>query len=338
MAGAGGHIHGHGAAFRHDALFYDGDAEFLAGTVPFLADGIESGEPALVATDERKIRLLEAELGEGADEVTFLDMAKIGQNPARIIPIWRDFVDENVGADEAARGIGEPVWFGRSEPEITECQRHEALLNLAFDGGRPWSLLCPYDSQRLPDAILEEACRSHPVVAENGRERASQAYIPEAALHPFTGELVAPPGDAETVHFAAGGIGSVRDFVGDRASRAGLPVQRTADLVLAISELATNSVRYGNGGGSARVWVERSTFLCEVRDAGVITEPLVGRVTPTPEQFGGRGLWIVNQLCDLAQIRSSGGGSHVRVHMRLGGADAPSPRRRGEVPVADPRP
>jgi hypothetical protein len=36
-----------------------------------------------------------------------------------------------------------------------------------------------------------------------------------------------------------------------------------------------------------------------------------------PEQLHGRGLWVVNQVCDLVQIRSSNAGNVVRLHMRL---------------------
>jgi anti-sigma regulatory factor (Ser/Thr protein kinase) len=57
--------------------------------------------------------------------------------------------------------------------------------------------------------------------------------------------------------------------------------------------------------------------LCEVRDRGRIVEPLVGRLPPPLDRHGGRGLWLVNHLCDLVQIRSTEAGSVVRVHMRL---------------------
>ncbi|MBA3233977.1 MAG: MEDS domain-containing protein [Propionibacteriales bacterium] len=62
------------------------------------------------------------------------------------------------------RGIGEPVWPGRTAAELVEAQCHEALLNVAFaDSGR-WDLLCPYDIQALPDDVIAEALRSHPHV------------------------------------------------------------------------------------------------------------------------------------------------------------------------------
>ena len=56
--------------------------------------------------------------------------------------------------------------------------------------------------------------------------------------------------------------------------------------------------------------------MCEVRDTGLIAEPLVGRHRPEDGTVGGHGLWLVNQLCDLVQVRSSPTGSVVRVHMR----------------------
>jgi hypothetical protein len=45
-------------------------------------------------------------------------------------------------------------------------------------------------------------------------------------------------------------------------------------------------------------------------------EPLAGSQQPGPDQIIGRGLWLVNQLCDLIQMRTYDAGSVVRVHMR----------------------
>jgi hypothetical protein len=44
---------------------------------------------------------------------------------------------------------------------------------------------------------------------------------------------------------------------------------------------------------------------------------LVGRVRPGTDACSGRGVWLVNQLCDLVQIRSAPGGSVVRVRKCL---------------------
>lgn len=73
------------AGFRHDALLYEEDDEFLAGTVPFVRDGVEAGEPVMVVV-EAKLELMRGELGADAEGVEFLDMREAGRNPARLIP------------------------------------------------------------------------------------------------------------------------------------------------------------------------------------------------------------------------------------------------------------
>ena len=89
------------------------------------------------------------------------------------------------------------------------------------------------------------------------------------------------------------------------------------NLRLAVNELASNSVRHGGGAGTLTTWRQDGVLVFQVSDGGRIGERLVGRVRPEPDQASGRGLWLVNHLCDLVQIRSDAHGSSVRVQMRL---------------------
>jgi anti-sigma regulatory factor (Ser/Thr protein kinase) len=304
--------------FRHEVMFYDSDERFLAGTIPFIAGALEAGEPVLVAVGAERIELLRGELGTDAERVRFADMEALGNNPARIIPAWRQFVDEHVSASGCARGIGEPIWPGRSGVEIDECQRHESLLNVAF-GGRPaWSLLCPYDIASLEDQVLEAAAHSHPYLAGDGGGCANaQCRERDGSPDPFGGGFEPSPRGARELAFGREGLHDLRGLVGTEAETAGLSRERTTDLVLATSELAANSVRHGGGSGTSRFWREPGTLVVEVADAGLIEQPLVGRVCPTPSQTGGRGLWMANQVCDLVRIRSGETGTAVRLHMSL---------------------
>jgi hypothetical protein len=65
-----------------------------------------------------------------------------------------------------------------------------------------------------------------------------------------------------------------------------------------------------------RVWQDVDALICEVSDSGVIDQPLVGRELPAPGIEGGRGMWLVNQLCELVQVRSLATGTVVRLHVR----------------------
>jgi anti-sigma regulatory factor (Ser/Thr protein kinase) len=304
------------AAFSHEVAFYQDDGEFLDTAVPFIRRGLEAGEAMLVAVGKAKIRLLEDELGDGATEVRFADMVELGRNPARIIPAWRDFLDEDLKPGRGVRGIGEPIWAGRDEPELDECTRHEWLLNVAFGGGPGWSLLCPYDSGALADDVLEAARESHPYHRCNG-SLDSAAWGGLEGFSPFAGSLPPAPSGSRTLAFGREELAQARGLVGGEARDAGMPEDRAADLVIAVGELAANSVLHGGGRGTLRAWCEADTLVVEVEDRGRIEEPLVGRLRPAPEQEAGRGLWMANQLCDLVQIRSGEERTAVRLRMSL---------------------
>lgn len=298
------------AEFRHDALIYSDPQEFLEGTVPFLRAALEAEEPALVAVSQSQTALLKAELGDAAAEIRFADMETLGRNPGRIIPFWRHFVDEFGG--RPVRGIGEPVWPGREHHEIDECQRHESLLNVAFARPPAWSLLCPYDGSRLADEVLECVAASHRHVAGGGPAEGTADNL-DKDDH-FSGEFPARPPAMDSLAFGREGLAQVRRRVEKAATLVGLAADRTADLVLAASELAANSVVHGGGKGILRIWRDGERLVVEVEDRGLIEEPLVGRVRPASAQHGGLGLWLANQLCDLVQIRSGAAGTTVRLH------------------------
>ena len=306
-------------AFQHEALFYAGLDEFLAGTVPFLREGLDGDEAMLVAVPEPRLRALRSELDGDADRVTFLDMGRIGRNPAHIIPAWSEFLRDNGGGTVPVRGIGEPIWAGRSPAELVECQRHESLLNIAFAHSGVWRLLCPYDTTGLASDVLEEAECSHPWVSRaiGGRDNSPRCRALELMAEPFDAPLPPAPTGAETLRFEFGDIGAARNLVAAFARAAGLPKARVADFVLAAHELVSNSVRHGGGTGTVRVWHGDQTLVCEVTDNGRIEQPLVGRQLPSDDSLCGRGLWMANQLCDLVQIRTFVTGNVVRLHMQM---------------------
>ena len=299
--------------YRHEALFYRGDEEFLAGTVPLVRDALDAEAAVLVAVPRPQSRVLREALGRDGERVAFAGMEDLGRNPGRIIGAWRDFVRKHAGGDAAPLGIGEPIWPERTAAELVECQRHETLLNLAFPPDTPWTLLCPYDAERLAPEVLEGARRNHPHVVEDGESHRSHAY---SRAIPGSEPLPQPPADSTQMRFGHGDLGLVRELLAQRAAQAGIEGRRIADLVLAVDELATNSLRYARGEGTMRTWRENGSLLVEVVDDGHIADPLAGRDLPGPNEIGGRGLYLVNQLCDLVQMRSSPDGSVIRVHMR----------------------
>jgi anti-sigma regulatory factor (Ser/Thr protein kinase) len=292
--------------FLHEALFYAGAEQFVRRTARYIREALAAAEPVLVAVTDARAKLLRAELGPDADDVQFLDMERVGRNPARLIPALQDWVRQNAPLGRRFRGVCEPVWPGRSGTEIRECHKHEQLLATAFASGPGWSLLCPYDLEALPVDVITTAHRTH------------------AGMAP--GNILADPlpdlGPAHLeIHFELAGLPAVRAAVRAHALEAGLPDHRVADFVLVADELAANSVRHGGGGGTMRLWRQGPHVICEVHDPGVITDPLVGRRRPDfAHHVGGAGLWTANRLCDLLLIRSAEAhGTSVRAYLAAAG-------------------
>jgi anti-sigma regulatory factor (Ser/Thr protein kinase) len=162
--------------------------------------------------------------------------------------------------------------------------------------------------------VLEAARRNHPHVLERGEWTRSGTY---ARAIPGPAPLPPPAVEPTELRFTYGDLAGLRDFVARTAEHEGVDQERIGDLVLAVDELATNSLRYARGGGVLRTWRENGALLVEVADDGHIADPLAGRDCPGASEMSGRGLYLVNQVCDLVQLRSSPDGSVVRVHMHL---------------------
>jgi anti-sigma regulatory factor (Ser/Thr protein kinase) len=116
-------------------------------------------------------------------------------------------------------------------------------------------------------------------------------------------------------------LSEVRALAERQARKAGLPDARVIDFVIAVSEVAANTVRHAHSAGSMEIRSNATELVCEIRDRGVITDPMVGRQPPPPNASGGHGLWLVHQVCDRVELNSDENGTVVRLYMSLGSAD-----------------
>jgi anti-sigma regulatory factor (Ser/Thr protein kinase) len=303
--------------YLHDVMFWSGIDDFVSKTVQFVRDGVEAGEPVLVALPAERVAAVRRGLGGSASAVAFADMESLGANPACIINAWVEFAHANAG--RPSRGVGEPLWPGRRSAEVAECQLHEALLNVAIGDQTPLWLRCPYDASSLPSSVLDQARRTHPWVADPaGQSRRSEGYAgAQAGERAFAAALPEPIGRPIERCVAPDSLRGLRDLVVYAARVSGVSADRCSDLGLAVHELGVNSILHGGGSGLLRLWREPGDLVCEVSDSGLVGDPLTGRIPPGDEEAEGRGLWMVNQLCDLVQLRSGTSGTAVRVHTWL---------------------
>jgi hypothetical protein len=69
----------------------------------FIRDGLEAGEPVMVAVSALHTEWLREAL-DGQADVEFVDIEELGRNRAQIIPAWQQFVNTKVGAVSSCTG------------------------------------------------------------------------------------------------------------------------------------------------------------------------------------------------------------------------------------------
>jgi anti-sigma regulatory factor (Ser/Thr protein kinase) len=296
--------------FCHQALLYSGTTEYLTQVPGFVEQGLAAAQPVMVAVPAPKLNLVRRALRSDSG-VQFANMAELGRNPSRIIPALGEFLGEQRGSP--ARFVGEQYWPGRSAAELAEVIRHESLINRAV-AEYPVTLLCAYDVDALPETSVADAWRTHPEIIVNGILTPSHTYVPgDDVFADDQWPLSMPPEQriVRDLHFDE--LSGLRSRIHFEAAAAGLQADRADDLVLAVNEVASNSILYAGGSGVLDLWRDGDgALVCEITDTGRITDPLVGRHAPGPG-LEARGLWLVNHLCDLVEIRSGLKGTTARL-------------------------
>jgi anti-sigma regulatory factor (Ser/Thr protein kinase) len=309
----GGGAAGGGESLSHLAYFYDDERDFLSYLSAFAIAGLRNAEPVFVAVPGRKAELLRERLGAESHLLRYSAIAETGRNPARLIPELRAFIDEH--RERRVRYVSEAIWPGRSAAELCEATRHEALMNLAFAASAA-TIVCPYDVGGLAPSVVGGAEHTHPAFLRNGRTESAGGYagrgvVPAECENP----LPPPPADAQVIAYETS-LRQVRELVARRGAALRMADDRIANLVIAAGEITANTLRHTGAGGTFWIWHTGEEIICQVRDQGWIADPLAGRQRRSPEDSG-HGLWVVNQLCDLMEIRTSqAAGTIIRLHMR----------------------
>src|SRR3954454_266299 len=135
---------GHRGYF-HQTAFYATDEEFLAVAQPFLSEGLNAGEPVVVASTPHHQRLIK-DVFPGVSEIRYIENGAQYVGPAAAISAYRrllaDYVRQGaqqirVTGDVPHPGLGVPWdWWAR----------YESAVNVAFDDFPLWGL-CPYDTR-----------------------------------------------------------------------------------------------------------------------------------------------------------------------------------------------
>ncbi|HEY3736389.1 MAG TPA: sensor histidine kinase [Jatrophihabitans sp.] len=290
------------AGYRHDALTYAGEDDFVRFAAAFLGMGLEEDEPGILITTPKRLVAVRDSLGSAARQITFADTAGEVRNPAVALSVLQNFTEASGG--RRVRGIGDLVHPGQLPAAAVETQLHELMLNTPVtDSWNMW-LTCPYDRSVLGEDEIEQVALCHP---------GHHTDLSNLVAEKFGAELPKRPEDAETFPVELSELGSLRAIVRTAATMSGLDDERADEFVYAVNEVISNSFRHGDGKAEVALWAEGESLVCEVQDGGHIVDPLTGRIPPSLTRSSGRGLWMVNHLCDLVQVRSPESGTYVRM-------------------------
>lgn len=254
-------------ALTHEAFFYSSDDDFAERLVPFLQEAIAADQGAIAVTTEPRIAKLRRGLGIQADAVSFFDATRWYRRPGAALVAWRDAFDQQFrDGVESVRAIGE-IAYGDHDVAIRNWTRYESVVNRAFAAAPVW-FACAYNTETLPEAILEHARRTHPVISTRSERVPSAVHFGEkevaAALGPVDDEAGWQERTRVTVTDSQQLIDIRRD-VRWEAQAVGLDVDTVDDLLLAVSELLRTWL--AEEGASATICTARQDgeWFCEVR-------------------------------------------------------------------------
>jgi len=193
-----------------------------------------------------------------------------------------------------------------------------ALNNLAFAHADS-EIRRSHDTAESAPAATADANRTDLLLPLAGPFGAgSRVNGPDQAVPSHSsGPAITPPDGALVYHTYRTDLSKVRGLVLQQSLAAGLSESRANDLVLAVSEVAANTLRHTDSSGVLTMWNDQKEVVCQIHDEGTISDPEAGQHRPAADATGGHGLWLVRQVCDLVDIRSDQTGTTIRMHMRL---------------------
>jgi len=164
---------------EHRAFLYRGVEDFLRVTEPFLRAGARAGEAIVAVVREPGLSALRDSLSDLKGQVDFYDSDAFYRHPVRTLKQYHELV--KAMAPRRVRALAEPVWHGWDAREAVEWARYESLINVVF-GGVDALALCPYDRASLPEAVLDQARRTHPLLLDDGAAVRSDRYVDPAVF------------------------------------------------------------------------------------------------------------------------------------------------------------
>lgn len=293
----------------HEGVPYTSPQHLAAELVGPVGEALAAGGPVVVVLEEDNRAALTAAVGPAADAIDWREPEQVHRVPPFTVAArWarlsrrapRPEHRTTVVAQHSARlGLERSHWV-----------RLDAALTVAL-ADLPITMLCACHE----DGDLDLLRATHPALRVGGASLPTE--MPQDPIGLLAEFPSPPPPDLGSplaeLGFTLATLPAVRRLVARVAPTTGVGTERTADLVLAVNEIATNSAEHGPGAGRLRLWGAAGRIVAEVYDIGRMDVPFPGMVAPPPSGERGRGLWLASELADVLQVWSDDGGTTVRL-------------------------
>ncbi|MHA6795226.1 ATP-binding protein [Pseudonocardia bannensis] len=292
---------------RHEGVLYRDLDDLVAAVAEPLAAAVRGDQAVGAIVDAPTERALRDRLGDAADAVVFQPPEEAFAEPAQTVVLRRVLEAARLPGTRRATVLGQhQPWMNTADVALWDAAFNVALAAI------PMTLLCA-----CPTAVTDASAvvrATHPALRSADGIRPNPGYREPLDVlrdHPPAEPEPLGPSTDETA-FGAADLSALRHRMARHGERAGL-ADRIDDLVLAVSEIATNSIEHGAGSGLLRVWTAAGNVTCDVLDAGPFRPSLLGLVPPPLDGHRGRGLWTARLLCDRVHLWFSGAGTGVRL-------------------------
>jgi len=118
--------------------------------------------------------------------------------------------------------------------------------------------------------------------------------------------------EAVSEDFTLTGLQRVRWLVKRAAEWVGLAIDVIDNLVLAVSEVASNAIEHAGGRGHLMIWRGPGTLTVEISDRGPGLPARFTTDCPDPTAVNGRGLWLARCLFPDMVVMNHDDGLTVR--------------------------
>jgi anti-sigma regulatory factor (Ser/Thr protein kinase) len=301
--------------YVHDVFFYAAQDDLVAWAAPFLREGIEAGEHAVVVGEEPMARALLEAVGD--DGVLALPREHIFQRVPVAIASYQQLMTDGPFADGRRVRLVSEVDFGPTRETQQAWAGFESVINRYLAPYDLWAT-CLYDTRHLTASAIVDGIMTHPHVRDRGGRRINDDYVEPAEFLRSLGSTI-PTSLTQLASFRLdrkSELSAMRASVDRVLAENGMRAGARANCLVTVGELTANS--FLHGVPPVEVNLSRAgehQLVLDVTDHGIgFDDPFFGYVVGSPEGLPteGRGLWMVRHMCTSIEAAHLPGGFRVR--------------------------